>query len=207
MFSEIQLNELRNDVKQYMSAHRYMHTLGVENAAIFLGEMLLPARVSDLRVAALLHDITKEMSYDEQFSLLASYGFALSEEDRAALPALHSFSAAPFIRLRFAEYATDDILSSVFNHTLGTENITLFDKIIFIADFIEDGRTYDTCIATAEFMRKNIVSENTFDQNLYFLNKGILMSIDATVSSVLKKNQIPHSRTLAMKKQIENQIN
>ena len=203
MYSISELNSLRESIKQYMGTHRYEHTLGVENAAIFLGSIFIPELVTELRAAALLHDVTKEMSYEDQFSLLNAYGIALSDEDKSALPALHSFSAAPFVKERFANYATEHILSAVFNHTLGAENITLFDKIIFIADFIEDGRTYDSCIATARFIRENITKENTQEQNLYFLDQAILMAIDATVSSVERKKQVPHSRTIAMRNKLQ----
>ena len=103
MFSEQQLDALRENIKQYMGAHRYDHTLGVEKAVIFLGSIFLPEHVSELRVAALLHDITKEMSYDDQFSLLSSEGLIISEEDKMALPALHSFSAVPFIKIRLCD--------------------------------------------------------------------------------------------------------
>lgn len=203
MLSELELNKLRENIKRHMGSHRYEHTLGVEKAAMFLGSILLPERISELRAAALLHDVTKELSYDEQFSLLSTESFELSDEDKATLPALHSFSAVPFIKANYADYASDDILSAVFNHTLGAEDITLFDKIVFISDFIEDGRTYNSCMTTARFLKENIKQENTLDENIDFLNQAILMAIDATVSSVLRKNQTPHSRSIAMKNNLQ----
>ena len=81
--------------------------------------------------------------------------------------------------------------------------MTLFDKIIFIADFIEDGRTYDSCIATADFLKRNVSADNMLEKNLCFLDQAILMAIDATISSVVKKNQTPHSRTIAMRNKLQ----
>ena len=108
IFSKIELNELREAVKTHMSEHRYRHTLGVEKAAQELGAIFCPMAVYELRVAALLHDITKEMPLDLQLALLNSHSAALTDEDRAALPALHSFSAPIFIKTEFAKYAREN---------------------------------------------------------------------------------------------------
>ena len=199
MFSTFEINELRIAVRSYMSEYRYNHTLGVERAASALGSILLPESLSELQAAALLHDVTKELSIDEQLILLDSSGTILTDEDKATLPAIHSFSAVPFIRMNFPRFATENILSSVSHHTLGAEKLSLFDKIIFISDFIEDGRAYTGCIKTAELVRNSIKPENTPDENMFSLDQAIVMALDFTISSVISKNQRPHSASLAMR--------
>ena len=199
MFSTLELDELRTAIKTYMSEYRYNHTLGVEKSAVSLGNVFLPKSIPELRAAALLHDITKEIAIDEQLKLLYLSGFSLTDEDIATLPALHSFSAVPLIKNKFPYFATDNILSSVAHHTLGAEDISLFDKIIFLSDYIEDGRMHDNCIKTAEFVRNNIKPEKTLEENIKYLNQAIVMAVDFTIATVIKRNEKPHSLTLAMK--------
>ena len=194
-FSDNDLADLRNKIKEYMGEFRYKHTLGVEEFSVYLGQILLPDCLSELRAAALLHDIAKEVSHEEQFAMLDSVGFALTDEDLSTLPALHSFSAVPLIRKSFPMYATDDVLSAVSKHTLGSSNMSLFDKIIFISDFAEPGRKYGSCIATANFIKENITADNSFKDNLKSLNKAIIMAIDYTIESLLQKNKKVHSST------------
>ena len=199
MFSEVELNKLRADIRSYMSEYRYKHTLGVERAAIELGNVFLPQSLPELRAAALLHDITKELSLDEQMKLIDVSDLTVTDEDRRTLPALHSFSAVPFIKEHFTHFATENILSAVAHHTLGAENISLFDKIIFLADYIEDGRVHESCIKTAKFVKNNLSLGQKLSENIKVLNKAIIMAVDFTVATVKSKNNIPHSRTLTMR--------
>lgn len=199
MFSEFELDKLRREIRTYMSEYRYKHTLGVERAAIELGNVFLPKSLPELRVAALLHDITKELSLDEQMKLIDFSDLSITDEDRRTLPALHSFSAVPFIKEHFAHFATENVLSAVAHHTLGAENISLFDKIIFLADYIEDGRVHDSCIRTAQYVKSNLSLGRALSENTEVLNKAIIMAVDFTVAAVKSKNSTPHSRTVIMR--------
>ena len=130
----------------------------------------------------------------------------LSDEDIATSPAIHSFAAVPIIKHSFPEYATKDILSAVFNHTLGCADMSLFDKIIFLSDFIEDGRKYESCKATARFVKENINKDNPYEQNVILLNHALIMAIDFTVESVKSRNESIHSSTYKMKQSLEGKI-
>ena len=196
-FTDSSLINLRNRIREYVGDHRYKHILGVEKAAAYLGEIFLPEKVSEIRAAALLHDVSKEIPVNEQLKILKENGIELTDEDLRTAPALHSFSAVPVIKDRFPEFATEEILNAVRKHTLGSSDMTIFDKIIFIADFTEEGRTYDGCVKTAEYIRDNITKNTTIKQNAYYLDKAIIMAIDFTVESILQKNQTVHSSTIA----------
>lgn len=203
IISDIQLNLLRESVREYMSNYRYNHTLGVEEAVIFLGEIFLPNRLSELRAAALLHDIAKECSYEEQLELLQSMPEHMTEENIHTKPALHSLAAIPLIFRKFSEFATEDVISAVSKHTLGSSSMSLFDKLIFIADYIELGRTHSACILTSDFIRNNISKDKSLFENEKILNEGILMSINFTLESLNKKNENIHSSIYEFKKLLE----
>ena len=64
--TEERLVSLRAELAGRIGEFRFRHTLGVEEAIASLGVLYLPRDVMRLRVAALLHDLTKEWSAEEQ---------------------------------------------------------------------------------------------------------------------------------------------
>ena len=132
IFSEIKLSELREKLKLLLSAKRFSHTIGVEKCAAAIGAVLMPDSIEELRAAALLHDVAKEICIDEQLELLRESKFPLTDEDAATAGVIHSFTAPLIIKRDFPDFANDNILSSVEKHTVGAESMSVFDKIIFI---------------------------------------------------------------------------
>ena len=194
--SENELSLLREAIKLYMRPDRYQHTLGVEELAKRFGEAILPESIEELQAAALLHDITKELSYSEQINILDKNGVSLTSEDLDTAPALHSFTASYAIRDHFPRFATENVLSAVSKHTLGSNDMSVFDKIIFVADFAEPGRKYESCIRTALYLEDFLFSETSNERKLESLDASAVMAIEATVESVKNKKQKVHSNTL-----------
>ena len=172
----------------------------------YIGEILLPQKSSELSVAALLHDITKEMSYEEQLLLIQTSDIKCTEEDLQTKPALHSFSAVPLIRDKFEKYATPDILSAVSNHTLGAYGMSLFDEIIFISDYTEDGRKYPACIEVREYLFENLCNNKTFEENVSILHKASIMAINSTIKSILQRGDKVNSKTFLTRNFFDNII-
>lgn len=196
---ESDILDLREQIKPYMSERRYLHTLGVERAVIRLGDILMPHMVSELRVAALLHDIAKDISKEEQLTLISTYYDHISDEDISTVPALHSFAGPPLIKRDFSKYALESILCAVRLHTLGAFGMSLFDEIVFLSDFIEDTREYPVCKAVAEFVYTGLSPKNTHQENLAVLHRAALMSIDHTIASVESRGQKVNSSALKTK--------
>lgn len=187
-FSPQQIDALRYKVKRALSEKRYVHSLGVEKCAIRLSKYCLPGFEDELAVAALLHDITKEFSKVEQLSILAANNVSLTEYEIKSEQILHSYTAPFVISGEYAEYATRNILSSVRNHTVGDENMSIFDEIIFLADFIEDGREYRSSIAIREYVNEQM-RENDTENNMLVLHNAALRSINFTILHLLEKNR------------------
>ena len=199
IFNEASLDELRKRLGGLLSERRFAHTLGVERVAMRLARVFMPEREYELRASALLHDVTKELGYDEHFKLIEESGISLSDEDKATANALHSFSAVGYIKKHFPEFATPDVLDGVFNHTLGDEGMSLFSSIIFISDYIEDGRRHEACKRVADYLYSELRARQGYDEKLKALYEACVMSIDYTVRS-LKARGIPiNSRTLMTK--------
>ena len=202
-FSNDSINRLRDDVKERLSKERYIHTLGVESLAKELGKVIIPEFLTELSVAALLHDIAKELSTPDQLALLASSGLSLTQEDLDTLPALHSFAAIPVIRSCFAEYADENVLSAVYNHTLGNPGMSIFDEIIFIADYAESGRKYEACQEVNRYLSEHISPKNAPKENLMFLHNAVVQSINHTIESLAKRGKVINNRTLKTKEYFE----
>ena len=206
IFDDNSIASLRNVIKERLSDKRYLHTLGVEKLARRLGSVLLPDKVEELCVAALLHDVAKEMTYEEHVSLLQNSTVEYTDEDLTVRPALHSIVAVPLIISDFKEYATADVCSAVANHTLGAPNMSLFDEIIFISDYAEEGRTYRVCVEVRDYLFDSIRKENSVEENVNALHTASLKSIISTVDSISKRKEMINSRTLMTKRYLEDII-
>ena len=193
MINDEMLDDLRLAVSLTVSPKRFAHICGVERCAVRLGEFLLPGRISELRAAALLHDVSKELKTEEHLRLLSEAKFPLTDEDRLAEGVLHSFTAPIVIKNRFPEYATDDILSATLNHTVGRENMSVFEKIIFVSDYAEETRKYASCIAVRERLFDNF-DKLSQEERLKRLDLACLESIDGALEALKRMGSPINSR-------------
>ena len=164
-----------------------MHTLGVARAAKRLSELCLPRFASEAVAAALLHDVTKEYSHSEQLRIIKDAGILIDDEERDTPAVLHSFTAPAIIKRDFGKFSTERVLSAVLFHTVGSPDMSVFDEIIFLADFIEDTRTYSSSALVRNYVFENMKPGLT-EQNVKILHKACVMSIDFTTEH-LKKNK------------------
>ena len=186
-------NELKEIVKSKMSLKRFTHTLGVVEMSEKLAK-IHNADIEKCKVAALLHDICKEMDM-EYIKNICKNNFMneLSEEDLENNEILHGFAGAYYVK---NELGVNDkeILSAIKYHTVGGKNMTLVEKIVYIADAIEYGRNYPS---VAE------IREETFKN----LDKGILMEIEHKERYLKSVGKKSHSNTDEFKKQILKELN
>ena len=142
------LERLRSAVAAFETEKRYRHTLGVETEAAALATVLLPEKTDKLRAAALLHDLTKCRNDEEQIALAKELNVPLTKELLSSPQVLHGLTAVKLIPQLFPEYACHEILHAISVHTTGAADMSLFDKILFVADYTEPGRTQSICRAT-----------------------------------------------------------
>ena len=141
------IEQIRARLPEFIGEKRLNHTFFVEKEVIALAESLdmvyniSDAQKNDLRAAALLHDITKEMPLEKQLALCQKYGIDAGDAPSCAV--LHGRTAAYLASELFSVDAL--VFSAVYNHTTGKENMSVFDKILFLADYIEPSRTHTSC--------------------------------------------------------------
>ncbi len=191
--------KLREKVRGYMSEKRYRHTLGVEASVRQIAEYCLPDSADELAIAALLHDISKEKPVEVQREYAIKSGFTVTDDDLSTLSALHSFAAPYLIKCDFPELATKDILSATFNHTVGAPDMSLFDEIVFVADYIEENREYVHCKQMRKFLFDNLSLDASKAENIRALHRTLVQIIDFTIRYLNDRNMIVNERTILTK--------
>lgn len=132
--------DYREIIKTKMGKKRYIHSINVAKSAVMLANKY-GANAEEAEIAGLLHDITKEMPYDMQLQLMKDNGIILSKVQQNAQKLWHSLSGSVYIEKEL-HISNKNILNAVRFHTTGRENMSILEKIIFVADFIGEERDY-----------------------------------------------------------------
>lgn len=183
--TEKRLNRLRETVRARLSEKRCRHTLAVEDMAARLCALYCPEETEKLRAAALLHDITKELSVSEQVVLCHAYGIPISEDDLLAPKTLHARTAAAQIPVEYPEYDDPTIVSAVRWHTTGHAEMTLTEKLLYLADYIDDSRTFRNCVILRRYFWGANPQSMTAQAREALLRDTLLLSYDMTVRDLL----------------------
>lgn len=126
-------------LRDRVSERRYRHSLGVIEAVTSLA---LHYRLDPhpLRLAALLHDSLREMPAEELLKLARRWQLPIRDADMRAPVLLHGRVAAELAEREFG--LCDPVMASAMKyHTAGHARMSLSDKLFFLADTIEEGRT------------------------------------------------------------------
>jgi predicted HD superfamily hydrolase involved in NAD metabolism len=131
---------LRLWLPERVSPRRFRHSLGVMEVVTELA-VKWDADPAPLRLAALLHDCARELPGDELLRLAARWGLHVREVDRRCPVLLHGRLAVVIAGL---DFGLDDpvALSAVHKHTAGHPQMSLPDKLFFLADHIEPNRSH-----------------------------------------------------------------
>ena len=131
--------EMRCVSYSMMRAKRIAHVRGTEAEAVRLA-LRWGADAEKARRAAILHDCTKYYSLEEHLALCRRYGLPLDELERTAEKLLHAKTGALLARHMFGQ--DDEIYNAIFYHTTGRAGMSLLEKILYMADYIEPNRDF-----------------------------------------------------------------
>ena len=189
LITENDVDLLRERISSRIKGHRYLHTLGVEKEIVALGELYLPQDILRLRASALLHDITKELSTAEQLALCNRYNIPVTPADRLSPKTFHAKTAVGVIRDEYPAFADPVILDAIEKHTTGAREMSIFSRLLYLADYIEETRTFPDCVA----LRKAFwdpIPNTPKEQRMMHLNRILLHSFDLTISSLIEDESI-----------------
>jgi nicotinate-nucleotide adenylyltransferase len=174
------LSELRPVALSFLKNKRIPHVLGTEQEAIRLAERY-GADVQKARTAALLHDCTKKLETEDQLALCRKYQVQLDELEQRALKLMHAKTGAAIARAEFG--VDDEIYNAILWHTTGHAHMTLLEKIMYLADYIEP---------TRDFPGVDKLRKVCYDS----LDAGLKLGLSMTVEEMRERGNPVHHATL-----------
>lgn len=179
-YTSLKREELMQKVQMRMSERRFLHVLGVEETAVALAAKY-GASEEKASIAALTHDYAKERP-DEEFELiiqrdgydpeLLAYGNAI----------WHGLVGASMVE-RELGIEDEEILQAIRLHTTGAAEMSLLDKIIYVADYIEPGRDFPGVKEARELA-------------LLDLDKAVAYETKHTLMHLIEKEQKIYPKTI-----------
>lgn len=183
---------LKIAVSTRLSEKRAAHVCSVEKEVSRMGKLfeMDENALMVLRKAALLHDITHEVSTKEQIVLAKTYKISLSDVDLASPPVLHQFTGAAVANAEFS--LSEEGCEAIRCHTTGKPNMSLSDKILCLADYIEETREYPACKA----LRVDFYSHFTKENKERLIDEVLLRYLENTVEHLQERKATIHPLTL-----------
>ena len=131
---------MQEKLQSALSVKRYIHTMGVAEEAVKLAEIYgTPQDQQKARVAGLLHDCAKDYPEAMRLRFCKEYKVKMDEIMEKQTDLIHPFLGAEVARREY-QVTDEDILNAIRYHTTGRAGMSLLEKIIFIADYIEPNR-------------------------------------------------------------------
>lgn len=178
----LDLSDIYLYLEEHLSYKRYTHSKNVAD----LAEALARHYGCDERkakLAGLIHDCSKEEKYDDLVYYARESGFHVDQESYKIPEVLHG-PASVYVSKAVFGINDEEILSAVRYHVTGRESMTLMEKIIFIADYIEPSRKFEGI----EEIRALAYND---------LDSALLYALDLTILYVIEKKGLLHHDTVS----------
>ena len=194
---------LYDDIKNYISGKRYDHTIGVEQECRQLAVLykLNQAETDKLRVAGLLHDITKEVDFKGQLELCEKYNIEYDPLLLKTPKLLHAVTGAEVARNDFPSIVDDTVYNAIRCHSTGRNNMNIIDKLLLLSDYIEKTRKFKDCVK----LRKYFYNRVNTDDRMKLLDDALIMSFDMTIKELLKDGRIIDLQTVRSRNYLLNE--
>ena len=185
--------EMRSKLKAVLKKRRYEHSLGVCAEAVRMAE-LFGADTEKAHIAGLLHDCAKCLTEEQEKEVCKRYSYVPDLMTRLCHPVLHAPLGAVVAE---HEYGVTDkeILDAIRYHTVARADMTLLDKIVYVADMTEPGREYDGAERLRSLAHKDIdeaFREALRQSLMHNIKKGSIIhpnSLDAWNSIISDENK------------------
>lgn len=169
--------EMISRLRETQDERRFAHTLGVAQEAV----RLAPRFGVDLeraRTAALLHDCAKNFDKSRFFELCQAYGVELDDYAKQEPALVHAFLGAAVAERDYG--ITDrEILDAIYYHTTARADMTPLDKLIYLADMTEPGRTMPQAAEIRTMLEKD-------------LDEALIYAIGCSIKHVIRKGTLIH---------------
>ena len=169
-------------VAERLDEYRMAHTRSVKEECLRLAKLFALSQQDTalLAEAALLHDSTKALQIAEQATLAQILGIELTRDDLDSPATLHAITGAAMARVDFN--APHAVTAAIACHTTGKPGMTTFDKILYLADYMEPNRDFDG----VEEMRRLVFED---------LDKAMIMGLEMNVEDLTQRGVPVHKNT------------
>ena len=180
--------QMLSQLKNILTEHRYLHSLGVIETAIKMAD-IFGVDMEKAETAALLHDCAKQIPHETQLLMCREYNIPLDEIKEKQLGLLHAELGA-YLAERDYGIKDEEVLDAIRYHTLGRENMTNLEKILYLADIIEPNRK--------DFAGLSELRELCFTD----LDKALARGFALSISHINRMGNILHPQTIDAEKYI-----
>ncbi|MBR5381308.1 MAG: nicotinate (nicotinamide) nucleotide adenylyltransferase [Oscillospiraceae bacterium] len=171
---------LREQAYARLKEKRVPHVMGCEEEAARLSKRW-GASVQDAREAAILHDVTKKESLETQLHLCAKYDIINDTAEAASANLLHAKTGAAVAGAEFG--MSEAVCSAIRWHTTGRAGMTLLEKILYMADYIEPTRDFEG----VEALRRLAYED---------LDAAVLLGLEMGLEDLKQRGIKPHEASL-----------
>jgi len=181
-----------NRLIETIGEKRYSHSIRVMEIGVKLA-FRYNADIEKTRIAAILHDCGKIADKTKMLKRVDYFGIILD----SCMEYNHELMHGPLgARISKVEYGIDDIeiLDAIYYHTTGKENMSILDKIIYIADYIESGRSF-----------KGV--EQVREMAFVDIDKSIILAMENTIRFLIENNKLIHPNTIKSRNYLLIQLN
>ena len=155
--------------------------MGCESEAVKLAERW-NADLDDARCAAILHDITKKLDLNEQLIICHKYGIMTDAVEMREVKLLHSKTGAALAGDIFG--MSEEVCDAIKWHTTGKADMSILEKVIYLADYIEPGRQFDGVGTIRELAYRD-------------LNAAMLLGLEMSEAEIKERGKAVHPNTLS----------
>ncbi len=130
--------KIRKTLEKMLDEKRFEHTLGVAYTASALA-MCHDGNMKKAEMAGLLHDCAKCIDNDKKLSMCQKYNININEFEKKNPFLLHA-KLGSFLAMKKFNVNDKDVINAILNHTTGRPEMSLLEKILYVADYIEPNR-------------------------------------------------------------------
>ncbi|MCH5191811.1 MAG: bis(5'-nucleosyl)-tetraphosphatase (symmetrical) YqeK [Oscillospiraceae bacterium] len=168
-------------LKKRLTPGRLYHSICVAEQAKRLAE-IYDSDSEKAYTAGLIHDIMRYEPPESMIKIIENGGTALTDSEKKITVTLHAAAGEAYLRTELG-VTDNEILSAVRYHTTGRENMTLLEKIIYVADLTSEDREYPDVAEVRELAEKD-------------LDKAVLRGLSFTIEDNARKNRPIHLDTV-----------
>ena len=169
--SDYDFIKMQKKLAKYLDENRYEHTLGVMFTCASLA-MVHGYDLRDAQAAGLLHDSAKCIPNKKKLKICAEHHIPVSDFEKEHPFLLHAKLGAYIV-------TDEEVLSAITYHTTGKPDMTMLEKIVYIADYIEPTRNKAPRLAE---IRK--LAFKDLDECMYQILKDTLTYLDENPDDV-----------------------